>query len=301
MKCPKCGYLGFAQAERCRNCGYDFSLATPAAPDFTLREADRGSSGVDDLVLIDAAASTAPEVDAPVSPPSTKPSASDLGDPGDLPLFTPSPSFDPRPAPRPPTPRPPLAVRRATPEVVRLPNDVVKERPAETAEAELEMPLQAPVSPAVRATTTWTAREAEAGETATLETRAIAAAVDVGLLALLDFVVVYLTLQVSGLTADEVGRLPIVPLAAFLAVQNGAYLIAFTAGGQTIGKMITGVRVVPAAPQTRLDLARAFLRTAVWIVLALPAGAGFLTALFDGERRGLHDRMAGTKVVRVPR
>ncbi len=27
MKCPKCGYLGFETSERCRNCGYDFSLA----------------------------------------------------------------------------------------------------------------------------------------------------------------------------------------------------------------------------------------------------------------------------------
>ena len=31
MKCPKCGYLGFEDMERCRNCGYDFSL-TAAAP-----------------------------------------------------------------------------------------------------------------------------------------------------------------------------------------------------------------------------------------------------------------------------
>src|ERR1051325_2638041 len=26
MKCPKCDYLGFDTGERCRNCGYDFSL-----------------------------------------------------------------------------------------------------------------------------------------------------------------------------------------------------------------------------------------------------------------------------------
>ena len=28
MKCPKCGYLGFESVDRCRNCGYDFSLTT---------------------------------------------------------------------------------------------------------------------------------------------------------------------------------------------------------------------------------------------------------------------------------
>src|SRR5574341_1311888 len=30
MKCPKCGYLGFETGDRCRNCGYDFSLTGPA-------------------------------------------------------------------------------------------------------------------------------------------------------------------------------------------------------------------------------------------------------------------------------
>ena len=30
MKCPKCGYLGFDSGERCRNCGYDFSLVSDA-------------------------------------------------------------------------------------------------------------------------------------------------------------------------------------------------------------------------------------------------------------------------------
>ena len=27
MKCSKCGYLGFETSDRCRNCGYEFSLA----------------------------------------------------------------------------------------------------------------------------------------------------------------------------------------------------------------------------------------------------------------------------------
>ena len=27
MKCSKCGYLGFETGDRCRNCGYQFSLA----------------------------------------------------------------------------------------------------------------------------------------------------------------------------------------------------------------------------------------------------------------------------------
>src|SRR5262245_55687232 len=30
MKCPKCHYLGFETGDRCKNCGYDFSLLTLA-------------------------------------------------------------------------------------------------------------------------------------------------------------------------------------------------------------------------------------------------------------------------------
>ena len=40
MKCPKCGYLGFEDADRCRNCEYEFSLSAPIAvpvPELSLR------------------------------------------------------------------------------------------------------------------------------------------------------------------------------------------------------------------------------------------------------------------------
>jgi uncharacterized RDD family membrane protein YckC len=38
----------------------------------------------------------------------------------------------------------------------------------------------------------------------------------------------------------------------------------------------------------------------VWAILAVPAGLGFLSALVGREHRGLHDRFAGTRVVRAP-
>jgi uncharacterized RDD family membrane protein YckC len=98
---------------------------------------------------------------------------------------------------------------------------------------------------------------------------------------------------------SEAGMLPKGPLLTFLVVQNGGYLAAFTAGGQTLGKMATGIRVVAAEPTESLDLGRAVLRTAVWLALAIPAGLGFLTAFLTPDHRGLHDRFAGTRVVRA--
>ena len=57
MKCPKCGYLGFEDVDRCRNCGYDFSLLSATAlPELPLR-GDRDDVGpLDELALVDAAA-----------------------------------------------------------------------------------------------------------------------------------------------------------------------------------------------------------------------------------------------------
>ena len=37
MKCPKCDYLGFETGDRCKNCGYDFSLMSPTQPSHPFR------------------------------------------------------------------------------------------------------------------------------------------------------------------------------------------------------------------------------------------------------------------------
>jgi uncharacterized RDD family membrane protein YckC len=123
--------------------------------------------------------------------------------------------------------------------------------------------------------------------------------VDLVILAAIDAVVIYFTMQLCYLTVADLGILPRGPLLAFLLVQNGGYLVAFTAGGQTLGKMAAGIRVVESETDGSLDLGRAFLRTLMWVVLAVPAGLGFLTALFSRDHRGLHDRFAGTRVVRA--
>ncbi len=129
--------------------------------------------------------------------------------------------------------------------------------------------------------------------------RFLAVAIDLLILAAIDVVVIYFTIQICAISVDDLGLLPKGPLIAFLFVQNGGYLVAFTAGGQTLGKMAAGIRVVPNERDASLDLGHAFLRTLMWVVLAVPAGLGFLTALFSRDHRGLHDRFAGTRVVRA--
>ena len=74
--------------------------------------------------------------------------------------------------------------------------------------------------------------------------------------------VVYLTLALAGLNREAIQVLPIVPLAAFFAILNGGYLVAFiAASGQTIGKMAMGIRVM-GDDGRRVDVGGAVLRAA---------------------------------------
>ena len=93
------------------------------------------------------------------------------------------------------------------------------------------------------------------GEVAGLFARLTASAIDLIILAAIDLVVIYFTMKICGLDRADLKILPKGPLVAFLLVQNLGYLVVFTAGGQTLGKMAADIRVVSARPNSSLDLA----------------------------------------------
>ena len=115
------------------------------------------------------------------------------------------------------------------------------------------------------------------------------------------------TLRVLELPPSELRAPADSPLAVFLLLLNGGYLAAFTAaGGQTIGKMIAGIRVVAerldrrrSIAQAAVTLGAAVLRASAYLVSLLPAGLGFAAILLDTEGRALHDRLADTRVVKA--
>jgi uncharacterized RDD family membrane protein YckC len=317
MKCPKCGYLGFEHVERCRNCGYEFALNRPAAeaPDLALRPV--GSPLLQPLA------------DLPLTEGATRPAASALGHfapgpalreaipaPGptpELPLFG-SSTIDDRPLiTRPSAPRTPLAVRRATPEVPRLRSEP-RAASLDLLPAELDVVPRERTAPPERIVQPERVtlpqgtieRERHAGprgsvEYAAVPQRVAAAAIDLALLAAIDVVVAYFTLQICGLAFAEFRELPWVPLAVFLVLQNVAYLVVFTAGGQTLGQMALGIKVVPMTDaDASPGLQAALVRTGMYLALVVPAGLGLLSVLFARDGRGLHDRVAATGVVRRP-
>lgn len=79
---------------------------------------------------------------------------------------------------------------------------------------------------------------------------------------------------------------------------HAVYFVVFVGGcGQTPGKMLTGLTVV-RRDGSRVGYGRAVLRWLGYWVAALPLGLGFLGVLATKERRGVHDWIAGTRVVR---
>ena len=293
MKCPKCQYISFDSGDRCRNCGYEFSLA------------DAGSTAPDTDLPIQ----TADEAVGPLADFS-------LNETPGLPLF--SGAGRDRHAPDAPlvaagaAPRAPLAVRRAAPAPPR-PRPRREPPPAEPRlaldTADLgPPPLVAasrvdPEEPDVAEAETDTV-VGIASNIATIGSRLTGGAVDLLLLGTVDLIVLYFTLRICDLTFAQTLTLPVVPFVAFLVILNGGYLAAFVAAsGQTIGKMAAGTRVVSADPgsplRDRVTFEQALLRAAASVMSTLPLGLGFLPALFGDERRALHDRLADTRVVKA--
>jgi uncharacterized RDD family membrane protein YckC len=129
--------------------------------------------------------------------------------------------------------------------------------------------------------------------------RAIAAFIDHSILLAIDLAIVYFTLRMAGLDAGAIRALPAAPLLTFLVLLKLSYFIAFTAvGGQTIGKMAVGIRVV--GDRGPVDGATAVRRTFAFLLSLLPLGVGFLPAFFGQDRRALHDRLTRTRVVGLP-
>ncbi len=80
-----------------------------------------------------------------------------------------------------------------------------------------------------------------------------------------------------------------------------AYFSAFwLRSGQTLAMKTWRIRLVDLAGGT-ISLKQAALRFALALVGLMLAGAGFWWALFDRDRQFLHDRLARTRLVRVPR
>ena len=83
-----------------------------------------------------------------------------------------------------------------------------------------------------------------------------------------------------------------------LVVPVAYFVLSHGTGGQTAGKRLLGARVIDegGAP---IGYLRALGRCAATAVAVIPFGLGLAVAGLRRDRRGLHDFLAGTRVVRV--
>jgi uncharacterized RDD family membrane protein YckC len=135
--------------------------------------------------------------------------------------------------------------------------------------------------------------------------RCLAILVDVFVLSLFSLLLIYLTslgLNVGlaahrrALSWEEAdGILPVL-FGAWTVLVCGYFVVLHGLDGRTVGKWLFGLRVV-GADQERIGYGQALIR---WLValLSAPLLFGFLRILWNREKRGWHDLLARTWVIR---
>ena len=117
--------------------------------------------------------------------------------------------------------------------------------------------------------------------------------------------VVILTLVLSVVVSVVpllIGWLISIPVTAVILVASVIFSVVYYAGawtksGQTAGNLVMGIKVIGKDGRP-ITWWRALLRYIGYIVNTLLLSLGFVWIAFDRKRQGLHDKMAGTYVIR---
>jgi len=131
--------------------------------------------------------------------------------------------------------------------------------------------------------------------------RAVAALIDFAVFGLVQLSFRLIGAKIVGPDAQSVASFK--PIATFFTfvVFAGAYTTVLHAlGGQTIGKLIVGIRVVGGDGGVP-SLGTAFLRHLGYFVSGAFLTLGFAMAALRADKRALHDLIAGTRVERQPK
>ena len=91
---------------------------------------------------------------------------------------------------------------------------------------------------------------------------------------------------------------PVLDWVAFLLMQFVYFAFFWTESGSTPGKKAMGLRVVRRDGEL-LDMTGSLIRYAATWVSSFPFALGYLWAIWDPKHETWHDKIAGTKVIRV--
>lgn len=123
----------------------------------------------------------------------------------------------------------------------------------------------------------------------------------------LDFAIINLAfVGVSALIALIFGHADhtaaiVIGTSAWIVI-GSLYLTTFwSLAGQSPGMRLLGIDIVTDDGDRRIGLRRAVRRLVGLVLALLPLGLGLVGVITRDERRGFHDRLAGTDVIYVPR
>ena len=128
--------------------------------------------------------------------------------------------------------------------------------------------------------------------------RAVALALDVAIFFIVQATYGALARRVGGVGLDDAWTLrPLLGL--FTLLFAATYTIVLHAlFGQTVGKLVVGVRVL--AGEEPPPLGTSLLRFGAYFVSLATFGGGYVMAGLRRDKRALHDLIAGTRVEREP-
>jgi uncharacterized RDD family membrane protein YckC len=137
--------------------------------------------------------------------------------------------------------------------------------------------------------------------------RSVAFLADVGLVAALTVaggILVGMAVQIGGVFSTapqaDLDWLEWVAKTLFSMVIDVCYFTLFVGWrGQTPGKMLLGLKIIRVSGE-EAGYARALLRWFGQGLGLLLFGLGFLMVAFSRQKQGLHDKLAGTYVIRLP-
>lgn len=100
------------------------------------------------------------------------------------------------------------------------------------------------------------------------------------------------TMQTGG--AREAAMMIIINLVVPIAL----YVVFWNRLGGTPGKLMLKLRVIDANTGQNISVGKSLLRVLGYVLATIPVYLGFIWAGFDREKRGWHDMIAGTRVIR---
>jgi uncharacterized RDD family membrane protein YckC len=102
-------------------------------------------------------------------------------------------------------------------------------------------------------------------------------------------------LQSSDPSDNAIFAAAVITFLGFFPITPLLFAFLWAWRSQSLGMMAVGIIITTRAGY-RISYTRALVRAILWMLAIIPLGAGMIPVLFDPERRGLHDQLAGTVV-----